>query len=40
MSNYDFKELSSYDFELLVRDILQEKLDIWLLTKKVFAMNI
>lgn len=30
MANYDFKELSSYDFELLIRDILQEKLDVFI----------
>lgn len=28
MANYDFKELSSYDFELLIRDLLQEEYDV------------
>ena len=27
MNNYDFKSLSDFDFELLVRDLLQEELD-------------
>ena len=30
MQNYDFKSLSSYDFECLVRDLLQEELKITL----------
>ncbi|MCB2299862.1 restriction endonuclease [Clostridium tagluense] len=25
MSDYDFKQLSSYDFEILIRDLLQEE---------------
>lgn len=28
MANYDFKELSSYDFELLSRDLLQEEYEV------------
>ena len=28
--NYDFKSLSSYDFECLIRDLLQEELEITL----------
>ena len=28
MANYDFKELSSYDFELLIRDLLQEEYEV------------
>jgi len=34
MANYDFKSLSSYDFELLVRDLLQADLKINLQTYK------
>ncbi|MBX7379820.1 nSTAND3 domain-containing NTPase [Clostridium chauvoei] len=30
MANYDFKELSSYDFELLIRDILQKELGVYI----------
>jgi hypothetical protein len=30
MSNYDFKSLSAYDFEILVRDLLQKKLGLTL----------
>lgn len=30
MANYDFKELSSYDFELLIRDILQKELGFYI----------
>jgi len=30
MANYDFKTLSHYDFEILVRDLLQKELDITL----------
>jgi hypothetical protein len=34
MANYDFKSLSSYDFELLIRDLLQADLNINLQTYK------
>lgn len=34
MANYDFKSLSSYDFELLVRDLLQADLNVNLQTYK------
>lgn len=30
MANYDFKNLSSFDFELLTRDILQKKLNVFI----------